>query len=1777
MRQTTLTSQAAAFSEGCREIQDDSLHASGEWSLSSLFERQVRRNPGAIALEFEQASLTYAALNSRVNRLARSLMDSGIGPEDIIAVALPRSLDLIVALLGILKSGAAYLPLDSQYPSDRLAFMIDDARPKRIVTSSAIAPLLPKNVPILYLDDADTIAALALQRESNPSEEGRRAALAPLNRAYVIYTSGSTGRPKGVMVTHAGIANLAISQIERFAITAESRVLQFASVSFDAAVSEISTSLLAGARLILAPASQLLPGEALSALIARSHATHATLPPSALAILAPDALPKGFTLIVAGEACPPHLVERWSTGRRMINAYGPTEATVCATITEPLSGAIAPPLGEPIPNVGVFVLDEYFEPVPAGAPGEIFIAGIGLARGYLGRADLTAERFLPNPFGPSGSRMYGTGDLARWRDDGALEFLGRTDHQVKIRGFRVEPGEIEAVLARHPAVSAVAIVAREDSQGQQQLIGYAVPMVGESVDAAALRRYVAELLPEYMVPAAMVLLERLPLTPNGKLDRNALPHPTFSSNRTAPNTPQEVLVAQLFAEVLGLDEFGMEDSFFDLGGHSLAATRLISRIRATSGAMLELDDVFDQPTVAGLAARLEMTAKHKSALPGIVRVARSEYMPLSFSQQRLWFLDQLEPGSPFYNMPGAVGLVGPLNVDTLQRTLNEIVRRHETLRTRFAVIDDAPVQVIAATLTIDLPVSDLSNLTPAERDSTALRLTEEEKKTPFDLSSGPLIRARLIRLEEQRHTLLVTLQHTVGDGWSMGLLVNEVAALYGAFVKGLRSPLTELGIQYADYSHWQQRWLSGEVLERQLEYWNQVLAGSPALLDLPTDRPRTSVQSSRASAHLGCFLPSALTLPLQKLAGENNATLFMALLTILDIVLLRWTGQSDLVVGTVVAGRTNSAVEPLIGCFVNFLPLRVQCSPQDSTNDLMKRLATTVREAYAHQDAPFEKITETVNPKRGFNHNPIFNVGFLLQNFPEARASNDDLSIEMLPVTQDTATLDLRFVAQESSDGIHLACEYRTDLYVPETIIEVLDSFRAALEHCVEQPDAPVGKMPFSRTLTRQNEARAAAARPSQHVVIAATFTAEPLRDALEFWCKQLGIEGEIEFAPYNQVFQMLLDPRSPFANNRAGANFVLLRLEDWIRDVGDEAPHEERFARLRQHSADLLAAIDTCAGRGGAPLLLCFCPLSAALQAMPGYLPLFDNLQRELLLELRDKPGVHALGTSELQRFYPVVHWEDEHADNVGHIPYSTEFYVALATLLMRKLLALRARPYKVIVLDCDNTLWEGVCGEVGAQGVRITPAHEALQRFMLAQSDAGMLLCLASKNNADDVDAVFAHHPDMPLNAGHFVASRINWRPKSQSIRELAEELQLGLDSFVLLDDNPVECAEVLANCPGALVLRLPQQTELIALFLDHVWAFDRAVVTADARRRTRQYQENSLRETLRAGTSSFAEFLASLKLQVSIGALQSTQLERAAELTQRTNQFNLRPQPRHAGEIKSLGNACLGVQVIDRFGEYGLTGVIGYEVHGDALSVDTFLLSCRILGRGVEHQVVAHLGRIAEEAGCSSIALPYTATGKNEPILSFLEAVAGPAVEETPLCFTIPVGTARHLQPAQPAEHGAALRAPNISRGDGETVLDSPTTQLIAETLNSVRRITQRVAESTPRVSRIEHEYRAPESLTERELASIWGRILHRDAIGTRDDFFALGGHSLLAAQVVSQIRTAFRIDLQLRAMFETPTIESLAAVVDEAQLQELEQFDEAALQEMLAGMSGEDDRI
>jgi amino acid adenylation domain-containing protein len=1004
--------------------------------LHELFAAQAARTPDAVALVHGTRGVTYAELAARAGGVARRLRDLGVGPEIRVAVCLERSPELIAALLGVLAAGAAYVPVDPAYPADRRRFMVED--------SGAAMVLGPEVAEI-------------------PPADWEETEVTPNNLAYVIYTSGSTGRPKGVAVEHRSAVGLAGWARSQFSGEELSGVLASTSVCFDVSVFEIFAPLAWGGRLILAGNALELPE-----LPAASEVRIATMVPSAAVELARAGdIPPGVRVVgLGGEPVSSALAERLyepGTVERVLNMYGPSEDTTYSTVARvPPKGERAPSIGRPVTGARVYVVDRHGVLVPPGVAGELWMAGAGLARGYLGRPALTAERFVPDPYGAPGSRAYRTGDLVRFRPDGELEFLGRIDHQVKIRGFRVELGEIEEILAGHPQVRECAVIIWEERweerrEGVSDLRLLVAYLSGETVTDGELRAWLGARLPEYMVPSLFVRLETLPHTPNGKIDRRALPAPERSAGDgyVAPAGPAEELLAEIWAEVLGLERVGVQDSFFALGGHSLLATQVASRVRSILGVELPLRRLFETPTIRELARALEAARKGPMA-PPIAPVPRDRDLPLSFAQQRLWFLDQLEPGSAAYNIPAAVRLSGEVSPARLAAVFAEVVRRHEALRTTFDARDGGPVQVIAPRgPRPELPEIDLSGLPDPETAARALALAEA--RTPFDLARGPLLRLALLRLGKGDHVLLINLHHIVSDGWSIGVLLREVAALWA----GGPAALPDLPVQYADFAVWQREWLHGEVLEAQLAYWRGRLAGAPRVLDLPLDHPRPAVQTFRGESK-AFTLPPRLSEALRGVCREEGATPFMVLMAAWALLLGRHAHQEDVLLGTPIAGRNRRETEDLIGFFVNTLVMRADLSGVPSFAELVGRVRQAALDGYAHQDVPFERLVEELAPERDLSHPPVFQVLFVFQNAGGRPVSVPGLTLTPLAVDPGVAKFDLSLTLREGEGrAFEGALERNADLFDALTAERLLGRFEALLGAAAAAPGQSVMGLPL--------------------------------------------------------------------------------------------------------------------------------------------------------------------------------------------------------------------------------------------------------------------------------------------------------------------------------------------------------------------------------------------------------------------------------------------------------------------------------------------------------------------------------------------------------------------------------------------------------------------------------------------------------------------------------------------------------------------------------------------
>ncbi|AVH69219.1 non-ribosomal peptide synthetase [Nostoc sp. 'Lobaria pulmonaria (5183) cyanobiont'] len=1036
--------------------------------IHDLFEAQVEKTPDAVAVVFESEQLTYRELNARANQLAHYLQQLGVKPEVLVGICIERSLDMVIGLLAILKAGGAYVPLDPAYPPERLAYMLEDSQRGVLLTQQYLLENLPNHKAQVICIDSDW-ELIADENRENPACN-----IIVDNLAYVIYTSGSTGKPKGAMNTHQGICNRLLWMQDTYQLTAADSVLQKTPFSFDVSVWEFFWTLMTGARLVVAqPEGHRDPSYIVNLILQQQITTLHFVPSMLQAFLSAEGLEKCQSLvrvIASGEALPVQLQQSFFNrlDAQLYNLYGPTEAAVDVTFwqcQDNLTNQTTVPIGRPIANIQIYLLDKYFNPVAFGVAGEVYIGGVGVGRGYLNRPDLTSEKFIPNPFNKeTAARLYKTGDLARYLPNGEIEYIGRIDHQVKIRGFRIELGEIEALITQHPAVQETVVVVSDDAEDSKRIIAYVVPQKEQKLDISELRVFLESKLPNYMIPSAFVILEALPLTPNGKVDRKSLPAPELiqlsSPNYVAPTTPIENLLAGIWAKILGIEKVGIDNNFFELGGHSLIATRVMSQIRQVFQIELPLRCLFEKPTIAELAKEIETTNKAGLGIETtkIEPIVRSPQLPLSFAQQRLWFLAQLEPDSSFYNIPAAVRLKGELNIKALQQSLNEILRRHEALRTNFQTVEGQAIAVISEVKPLRLPTIDISELPLAQQEVEIRQQAAQEAQQPFDISSDYLLRVKLLRLDEQEHIVLLTMHHIASDGWSVGVLVQELATLYPSFCNHQPSPLPELPIQYVDFAAWQRQWLEAEVLQSQISYWRQQLEDAPKVLELPTDYLRPAIGTFRGATY-SFELSYELSVALNKLSQQQGSTLFMTLLAAFQTLLWRYTGQEDIVVGSPIANRNRAEIEGLIGFFVNTLVLRTNLTGNPSFEELLKRVREVALGAYAHQDLPFELLVEQLQPQRDLSHTPLFQVMFVLQNAPMSALELPDLTLSPVESDSNTAKFDLTLYMSETESGLVGNLEYNTDLFAENSIQRMAAHLQTLLSGIVTNPQASLSEL----------------------------------------------------------------------------------------------------------------------------------------------------------------------------------------------------------------------------------------------------------------------------------------------------------------------------------------------------------------------------------------------------------------------------------------------------------------------------------------------------------------------------------------------------------------------------------------------------------------------------------------------------------------------------------------------------------------------------------------------
>jgi amino acid adenylation domain-containing protein/thioester reductase-like protein len=1671
-------------------------------TIHQLFAAQVEQTPDAIAVVFNHQSLTYRDLNHRANQVAHILIQTGVCPEVRVGLCIERSLNLLIGVLGILKAGGAYVPLDPHYPKERLQFILSDANISILLTQATLIATLPtQDVPIICIEQIES------DLQENPSQRTTEDQL-----AYMIYTSGSTGQPKGVMIEHRSLINAYQSWEEAYQLKSQNLVhLQMANVAFDVFTGDWVRALCSGGKLVLCPRETLLDPKALYALMLQQHVNCAEFVPAVLRTLIEYLEQTQQTLafmnlLICGSDR--WTVQEYQTFRqycgsqtRLINSFGLTEATIDSSYFEKTDLTLLPeqlvPIGKPFANTQLYILDSHLNPVPMGVKGELYIGGKGLARGYWNRPELMAERFVADPFSPEPKvLLYRTGDLARFLEDGNIEFLDRLDYQVKIRGVRVELGEIETAIAQYPSIQQAVVIPQGEGADKTRLIAYLVLNEREECSipsnlSQALRDFLRQSLTNCMIPSAFVILEAMPLSANGKVDRRALPTPNpadldLDSPFVEPQTALELTIAAIWRQLLDVEPIGIHDNFFALGGHSLLATRVISKLRQELQSEIPLRCLFESPTISGLAQYLEQFLRMQtqvdltaSPIPTIPRRTSSSPCPLSFAQDRLYFLAQLEPNSPAYNIPCALRIRGGLRLEILEHCFAEIQRRHDILRTRFIQTQQQPIQVIEPSAIANLSMIELRHLPPTAQESAVHRLAQEDSLKPFNLEQDPLLRIKLLRLDAAHHVLLLTLHHIISDAWSSGILTQEFSALYSAFSAGKPSPLPELPIQYADFALWQRCWLQGEILQTQLNYWRNQLKNTPPVLALPTDRPRPHIQSANGAMETVEFLPD-LSEGLQAFAQKESVTLYMVLLAAFKVLLYRYTGQTDILVGSAIANRNRPEIEGLIGFFVNTLVLRTQIAADLSFSDFLSQVRRVTLDAYEHQDLPFEKLVAELKIERSLSHQPLCQVAFELQNFSSTSLQIPGLNFEVLEPDVKNAKYDLTLFMSETHRGLVGSCEYNTDLFDRETILFFLGHYQTLLESIITHPEQHISALPLMTSAERHQclvgwNSSEREYPGVQTVLQLFTAQVEKTPDAIAILYENQSI-----------TYQDL--------NNQAN------KIAHHLISLG---VREETFVGICfEKSIEMIAALFGVFKAGGA------------------YVPIDPAYPQERVRDILEDSQIKIVLTQ-----HPLTH---------------------------------RFSNAQAICLDAYQI------SQQSSANPTTLPGNRHLSYIIYTSGSTGKPkgVMIEHRSLANYTQAAIEHY-------GITQQDRI-LQFASISFDAAAEEIFPALTQGATLI---LRTAEMLSTIPTFLEHCRTQKLTV----LDLPTAFWHLLITE--MKHLNQALPESIRLVIIGGEAASAEHLATwqqlartVRLINSYGPTEATIVATTCELSLDTMIEQVVPIGKPISNVQTyVLNEALQPVPIGVPGELYIGGIglaRGYlhqpELTAKAFVPDPFRRNpeARLYRTGDQVRYrrdgnLEYLGRLDEqvkirgfriELGEIEALLHQQAGVKTALVIAYedhgtrcLAAYIVPDVDLVP-------GATQPITPPQSLETLpliGQLRS-QLKAKLPSYMMPSAFICLDALPLTSNGKI-NRQALPLPERSRqdLEQSFTAPRNPQEAQMTQLWAEVLGLEQVSIHDNFFELGGHSLLTTQLILKVKETFQVELPLRILFETPTIASLVA--------------------------------
>lgn len=1659
--------------------QTDQAFATSNRNALELFEGQVARAPNALAIASGDEQLNYAQLNARAQRIGAVLHGLGVKPDELVAVCLERSPSFVAGLLGVWKAGGAYVPLDASYPDDRLRYMVEDAKVKAVLTERKLAARFSGNCgSVLCIEDClhePTEATKNLTFDFKNS-------LRPENLAYVIYTSGSTGKPKGVEVQHDSLMNLIAWHHQTYQVREVDRATQVAGPGFDACVWELWPYLTAGASVWIADEKTKLSPREMVQWLADQRISLCFLPTPLAHAVMDESWPKNMALravLTGGEKLNRRTEKNFPCD--LINHYGPTENTVVATCAvigcaSEISSPI--PIGRPISNTQAYILDRNMDPVPVSVPGELFVGGKSLARGYWNQRELTAERFVPNPFSrEAGARLYKTGDLVRFLPDGNIEFLGRIDQQVKIRGYRVELGEIETVLSQHPDVREAVVTLHQNGSHKNRLAAYVAPKRQRQPTAQQFRDFLKAQLPDYMVPTAFVLLDNLPLTANGKVNRDALPALNGDADHghqwTLPRTPTEEALAAVWEEVLSLKQVGVHDNFFELGGHSMLATQVISRIYRVFQCDLPVSDLFEFPTIAALAERIDRSGNEiVEPQPPLVARDHGEHRPLSFAQERLWFLEQLEPDHAFNNVPVGVKLDGPMDENALKQCVVEIARRHETLRSAFEMAQGQTVATVRPEPVVLHSGIDLSQLTDSARHEELRRLIDQEARQPIPLTECPLWRTKLIRLAKEEHYLIVNMHHTISDGWSVGVLFREIKTLYENFVSGREAALPKLPIQYSDFAAWQREWLQGEALEKQLSYWKQQLGGLPPTLNLPADRPRPAVQSYRG-AKVFFALPTTLSKALHTLGKREGVTTFMLSLATFQTLLCRYSGQEDISVGSPISGRKRIETEGLIGFFTNTLVLRTNLAGDPTFRELLVRVRDIALKAYAHQDLPFEKLVDGLQLNRSLSHSPLFQVMFIFQR--SALRPFETGGLKWTPEILDSGTskFDLTLSLEESGEDISGFVEFDTALFEQSTITRLLGHYQTLLEAITIHPDERISQLPLLS--------------PDERKQVVNQWNATQSRYPKEQFVHRL-FEQQAEKNP-GAIAVTCGTRKMNYATLNANAN----RLANYLKSLG--------------------VGPEALVGLFAEPSLEAVTGLLGILKAGGAYVPLDPTYPEErLAFMLKDsKPGV-ILTQQKFLAALPafsgrVICLDADGSDSTQRLTDQGARANRPPSPLCPKAIVPTLRPENIAYVLYTS-------GSTGRpKGVCVT--HNALTNFLYSMRDQLEIRAqdtlLSVTTLSFDIAGLEVY---LPLTVG----------------------AQVNLPGREIATDGP-RLARAISESGATLLQATPSTWRML---IESGWAGNRAMKILCGGENLPRTLADALLERCSElwnlyGPTETTIWSAAQKVQPGAHAVP---IGRPIANTQ----FYILDQHQRLAPIGVPGEFYIGGEGIAR----------GYLNRPD-LTAARFvpnpfgnprcsrLYRTGDLARWLPDGTVEFLGRIDQQIKLRGYRIEL---GEIESTLARHPAIRGAVVvirREDSDREQLVAYVTRKASAAFTSDELRDFLAKKLPA----YMIPSAFVSLEEFPLTPNGKIDRKSLPAPNKtLSEGAHEFTPPRNVLEEVLSGIWAKLFDVERVSTRENFFKLGGHSLLAVQLIARIHGAFKTELAVKTLFESPTIERLA---------------------------------